>query len=104
MTTIYDTYYPSIQSGEIDLNNVDFSVITVGEEYEPKEDDAIDNVIDIIKKSIHLIVGDDIAKLTMSEIIDKIKNNLSEEELQKSKGIVVYDTLTDKLCFYENIM
>lgn len=104
MTTIYDTYYPSIQSGEIDLYNVNFSVITVGEEYEPKEDDTIDNIIDIIKTSIDLIIGDDITKLTMSEIIDKIKNDLSEEELQKSKGFVVYDTLTDKLCFYENIM
>ena len=104
MTTIYDTYYPLIQSSEIDLNNVNFSVIIVGEEYEPKEDDTIDNIIDIVKTSINLIVGDDIKKMTMSKIIDKIKNNLSEEELQNSKRFVVYDTLTYKLCFYENII
>lgn len=103
MTTIYNTYYTSIQSGEINLNNVNFSVITVGKEYEPKEEDSIGDVVDVVKISINLLIGNDISTLTMSEIIDKIKTDLSEEEIEKSNGFVVYDTSTDKLCFYENI-
>lgn len=104
MTTIYNTYYTSIQSGEINLNNVNFSVITVGKEYEPKEEDSIGDVVDVVKTSINLLIGNDISTLIMSEIIDKIKTELSEEEIEKSNGFVVYDTLTDKLCFYENII
>ena len=102
MTVIYDTYYPAIESGEIDLNKVDFSVIVTGKDYEPNQADTFDTVTDVVEVFDDVLVERDIATLTMSEIIDKVAQQVTEELRERAHGFVVFDTATKKLCFYEN--
>lgn len=102
MTVIYNSYYPAIEIGEIDLNKVDFSVLVVGKDYEPKEEDTISNVIAVVESFDDVLVEKDIATLTMGEIIDKVAQQVQEESKRTAHGFVVFDTRTEKLCFYEN--
>ena len=102
MTVIYNSYYPAIESGEIDLNKVDFSVLVVGKDYEPKPEDTITEVVDVIETFDDVLVEKDIATLTMGEIIDKAAQQVQEESKRTAHGFVVFDTRTEKLCFYEN--
>ena len=103
MTTIYDEYYPNIASGNIDLKNVNFSAYAVGENYTPISSHKKVHVTDKIETLVKVLVSGDISTLTMSQIIEKIKSKLSDEELEKAAGFVVYDIGTGGLCFYENL-
>ena len=102
MTVIYNTYYPAIGSGEIDLNQVDFSILVVGKDYEPKPEDTISVVVDVVETFDDVLVEKDIATLSMGEIIDKVALQVQEESKRTAHGFVVFDTRTEKLCFYEN--
>ena len=103
MTVIYDEYYPNIASGKIDLQNVNFSAYVVGWFYVPKPTHKKINIVDKIETLVKVLVSGDISTLTMSQIIEKIKSKLSEDELDKATGFVVYDIGTGGLCFYENL-
>lgn len=102
MTIIYDSYHPAISSGEIDLNNVDFSVIVVGKSYNPVKEDTKETVTNVLQTIDNLLVESDIITLTMSEIVDKIFGKVSEENQKKAYGFVTFDAKSEKLCFYEN--
>jgi len=102
MTVIYDTYYPAIAAEEIILANVDFGVIVTGKEYTPDVTDTFETVTDVIEVFDDVLVEKDIVTLTMSEIIEKVTQQVNEELMDKAYGFVVFDTPTKKLCFYEN--
>lgn len=103
MTTIYNDYYPAIASGQIDLKNVNFSAYVCDESYNPSPIHKKINVTGRIETLVKVLVEGDISSLTMSEIIDKIKSKLSDEELTKAKRFVVYDIASGKLCFSEEL-
>lgn len=104
MTTIYDTYYPAIDAGRIDLKNVNFSAFVVDSSYQPDPSHRKSEVTGKIETLVRVLVEGDISTLTMSEIIDKIKSKLSPEELENAAKFVVYDIATQELCFCETII
>lgn len=102
MTVIYDTYYPNISAGNIDLKNVNFSAFIVDESYEADPSHLKSQITGKVETLVKVLVGGDISTLTMGEIVDKVKSKLSNEEYEKAVGFVVYDIATHKLCFYES--
>ena len=102
MTTIYDTYYPAIETGTIDLTDVNFSAYVVDSTYIPDPGDGKNDVSGKIETLVKVLIDDDVSALTMSEIIEKITGKLSDEEKSKAAGFVVYDIASGKLCFYES--
>lgn len=103
MTTIYNTYYPNIASGKIDLTNVNFSAYVVDATYVPDPAHHKAQVTGRIETLVKVLVGGDISTLTMAEIIDRITGKLQEDELKKAAGFAVYDIATQELCFFEPI-
>jgi hypothetical protein len=103
MTVIYNDYYPAIASGQIDLKNVNFSAYVCDETYTASPTHKKVNVTGKVETLVKVLVEGDISTLTMSEIIDKIKIKLSDEELKKAKCFVVYDIASGKLCFSEEL-
>ena len=101
MTTIYNDYYPAISSGQIDLKNVNFSAYVCDSSYTPQPAHKKANVTGKIETLVKVLVEGDISTLTMSEIIEKIKSKLSDEELKTAVRFVVYDIASGKLCFSE---
>lgn len=101
MTLIYDTYYPNISSGLIDLANVNFGVILTNDSYQPKESDTIEEVIGIIEVNTEPIQGDMISTMTMSQIIDSIGQVF--EKAIEARYFVVVDINTGDLCFCEEL-
>lgn len=100
---IYNKYYSNVSSGIIDPTNVNYSAYVVDETYIPVETHKKINVTGRIETLIKVLVQGDLLTLSMSEIIDKVKSRLSDEELVKAKGFVVYDIASSDLCFYEEI-
>ncbi len=102
MTTIFDKYYSSIESGIINIyDGVNFSVVVCDKTDKPQEKDTITDIIGIIQTYVNLIKDKDIITLTMGEIIEKIENQLTDEFKKEARTFVVYDTLTNILCFSE---
>ena len=101
MTTIYNTYYPNIQSGKIYLTKVNFSAYVVDSTYVPDVDHKKADITGRVITLRQVLVEDDISTLTMSEIIEKVKEKLDEQEFEKAAGFVVYDIGTQELCFFE---
>ncbi len=114
MTTIYKDYYYCLQNDVIDLDNIDFSV-KVMENYEPDPNHLLED-LDSKYEMNSLFTGDDMKKLSMGEIIDRVKNNVDnsddpmkwrlmpdENGENKSLYFVVYDTNTSTLCFGEEL-
>ena len=102
MTTIYNTYYPNIQDGKIDLTKVNFSAYVVDGTYVPHVEHLKSNVTGRVITLRQVLVEGDISTLTMSEIVEKVKEKLDEKEFDKAAGFVVYDIGTQELCFFEN--
>ena len=103
MTTIYNTYYPNIQDGKIDLTNVNFSAYVVDSTYAPDVEHKKADVTGRVITLRQVLVEGDISTLTMSEIVEKVKAKLDEQEYEMAAGFVVYDIGTQELCFFENI-
>ena len=101
MTTIYNTYYPNIQDGKIDLKKVNFSAYVVDSTYVPDVEHKKADVTGRVITLRQVLVEGDISTLTMSEIVEKVKEKLDENEYDKAAGFVVYDIGTQELCFYE---
>ena len=101
MTTIYDTYYPNIEAGRINLHAVNFSAYVVDASYVPDAAHRKSQVTGKIDTLVKVLVGGDISTLTMSQIIDKVTSKLQEEELKLAAGFTVFDIGTQELCFYE---
>lgn len=101
MTTIYDTYYPNIEAGRINLKAINFSAYVVDATYVPQPTHKKAQVTGRIETLIKVLVSGDISTLTMSEIIDKVLSKLDEEERKLAAGFVVYDIATGDLCFFE---
>jgi len=101
VTVIYDTYYPNIQAGKINLQAVNFSAFVVDATYVPDVAHRKSQVTGKIETLVKVLVGGDISTLTMSQIIDKVTGKLQEDELKLAAGFVVYDIATQELCFYE---
>ena len=104
MTTIYNSYYLNIQSGKIDLKKVNFSAYVVDETYVPNVEHKKSDVIGRVITLRQILVEGDISTLTMSEIVEKVKEKLDEQEYEKTAGFVVYDIGTQELCFYETFI
>ena len=101
MTTIYNTYYPNIQTGKISLTNVNFSAYVVDSTYVPDVDHKKADVTGRVITLRQVLVEGDISTLTMSEIVEKVKEKFDEQEFEKAAGFVVYDIGTQELCFFE---
>lgn len=102
-TLIYNDYYPNIEEGNIDLTDVNFSAYVVDDTYNPAPSDKKTDVTGKVETLARILIEDDISKLTMADITDKIISKLSDEERNKAFGFVVYDIGTGKLCFYESL-
>ena len=101
MTTIYNTYYPNIQEGKINLTKVNFSAYVVDSTYMPDVEHKKADVTGRVITLRQVLVEGDISTLTMSEIVEKVKEKLDEQEYEKAAGFVVYDIGTQELCFFE---
>lgn len=115
MTTIYKDYYYCLQNNIINLDDVDFSV-RVLENYEPDPNHLLEDLNTAKYDLTSLFISNDMKKLSMSEIIDRVKENIktddnmswnmmspSEAGDDKSLYFVVYDTNTSTLCFGEDL-
>lgn len=116
MTTIYKDYYYCLQNNIINLDDVDFSV-RVLENYEPDPNHLLEDLNTAKYDLTSLFISNDMKKLSMSEIIDRVKENINnsgdaswsmmpvEDEEENNKGLyfVVYDTNTSTLCFGEDL-
>ena len=88
MTTIYNKYYESVSSGVINVyDNINFSAFVCDKSYIPNETHERNDITGIIQTSINILTDKDIVTLAMSEIIDKIYNNLDEDLQKKAYGI-----------------
>ncbi|HET6558055.1 MAG TPA: hypothetical protein VFG54_12120 [Prolixibacteraceae bacterium] len=103
MTTIYASYYPAIQSGEIDLMNVNFSALVVDSSYLVDETHTKDDVDGRVETLSEILVGGDISTLSMGEITEKVLEQVLDDDKGKVAGFVVYDIRTNELCFFETI-
>ena len=82
MTTIYNTYYPNIQDGKINLTKVNFSAYVVDSTYMPDEAHKKADVTGRVITLRQVLVEGDISTLTMSEIIEKVKEKLVSPSLK----------------------
>lgn len=100
-TFIYPKYYKNISEGFINPNNVNFSAYVVDSSYIPAENHTKAKVTGRIETLSKILVKGDIATLTMSGIIDKIWNQLEEDEKKTAHAFVVYDIASGDLCWHE---
>jgi len=115
MTVIYDEYYKNIALGLINLANVNYSCLLVGD-YAPDSTHSKDNVTGILIEAHSVLVGEDIISLSMAEIVEKVNalvlENKDSIDISKVTGFVFYALnliyTTDEgtqeitsLCFYE---
>ena len=103
MTVIYDKYYSNLSSGIIDTKNINYTALIVTADYIPNPEHTAQEVRDLVVVVTEMMVGNELNELTMSEIIDLVKRQLSEEQLSISKGFVMLDNESGDLCFFENI-
>lgn len=107
MTTVYtdylnavSNYYSNIQIEgipTINLDDVYFNVKLVVDDYEPNENHKPEDVERYILNIDGVIVGDDITKLSMSEIVDKAKESLSKGLIEDRDDIFkTIDELIDE--------
>ncbi len=101
---IYDNYYSNLQSGVIDTDNINYTALIVTEDYIPESWHTAQDVRELVVVVTEMMIGNELKLLTMSEIIDMVKRQLSEEQLTISKGFVMLDNESGDLCFYEEIM
>jgi hypothetical protein len=73
-TVVYKQYYDAYDLDKTIIDNVDFEVNLVSEDYNPKKGHKRNDVRDYIICNLKALDGDIIRKKTMSEIIDKIKD------------------------------
>ena len=99
MTTIYNTYYPNIQNGSIDLKNVNFGTIVTDNSYNPSPEHTIEDIVGILEVNTQPIQGDVISTKTMSDIIDLV---IGIFEVKRARYFVVFDIASGDLCFCED--
>lgn len=87
-TTIYNEYYEKIQSKEIDIENVFFNVSIVTENYVPNVNDKPIDVFEYIITNVGALSKKDIVTLSMSEILDKVKQKLKKGIAVSSNSII----------------
>lgn len=100
---IYDNYYSNVSNGTINPENINFSAYIVDDTYQFDSSHTKSDVTGRIETLVKVLIKGDIASMTMSEIIEKIKSKLEPNELEKAKGFVVYDIASTDLCFFENL-
>lgn len=115
MTVIFDQYYQNIALGLINLANVNYSCLIVGD-YTPESTHTKDNVTGILIEAHSVLVGEDIITLSMAEIVEKVNAlvlaNKDSIDTSNVTGFVFYapglqyttDEVTQEitsLCFYE---
>lgn len=89
MTVVYSDYYAKIESKEIDIENVFFNVSIVTENYIPNINDKPIDVFEYIITNIGALSKKDIVTLTMSEILEKVKEKLKKGISISSNNIVL---------------
>jgi len=102
MTVIYDTYYPAIEAGEINLKDVNFSAYITTAAYQPQPQHRRANVTNRVETLVKVLVGGDISTLTMDQIINKVAAKLTAKEYELAHRFVVYNIATGDLCFCED--
>lgn len=100
-TFIYPKYYENVSGGVINPNNVNFSAYVVDNSYVPAETHTKTKVTGRIETLSKILVKGDIATLTMSGIIDKVWNQLEEDEKKTAYAFVAYDIASGDLCWHE---
>ncbi len=88
-TIVYNEYYEKIQSKEIDIENVFFNVSIVTENYIPNINDKPIDVFEYIITNVGALSKTDIVTLTMSEILEKVKEKLNKGISISSNNIVL---------------
>ena len=107
MTVRYSTYIQALSDGTIDLNNVAMCVIIVSKYYKPKDADTLQNVTSQLATFDNLFVDDEMLRLSMSEIMDRVTaycrayKEMNNIELKDIAGFVTFSG--DALCFYEDL-
>jgi hypothetical protein len=110
MTTVYNDYYQAYDDSTIDITNVDLTAMLVSSGYTPNPAHKIADVSEILMSIPHSLVGDDIVKLGMTEIVDKcvaiFKNN-SVDKLNDlpadDQFVILFDPYLQILCFCEKL-
>lgn len=100
---IYDNYYSNVSNGTINPENINFSAYIVDDTYQFDSAHKKSDVTGRIETLVKVLIKGDIASMTMSEIIEKIKSKLEPTELEKAKGFVCYNIETGDLNFYEEL-
>ena len=101
-TFIYNDYYKNVSSGKINPSDVNFSAYIVDETYVPQADHKKADVTGRIVTLRQVIINEDISTLSMSEIIEKVKDKLEDAEYEKAAAFVVYDIVSAELCWCED--
>jgi hypothetical protein len=76
MTTVYNDYYKAYQDKTLDIANVNFNLKLVTEHYTPDVAHKPADVDKYVINGLSVLVAKDIVTDTMSEIIDKAKENM----------------------------
>jgi hypothetical protein len=97
----YPIYEKNVTDGTINPLDVNFSAYIVDDTYKPAAQDTKAKVTGRIETLVKILIGGDISTLTMSQIIDKVKSKLSDEEYEQATAFVVYDIATADLCWHE---
>lgn len=100
-TTVYNDYYKNVSLGKINPSDVNFSAYIVDESYVPEPTHKKADVTGKIVTLRQVIINEDISTLSMSEIIEKVKSKLEDDEYEKAAAFVVYDIATTELCWHE---
>ena len=101
-TTIYNDYYKNVSSGKINPSDVNFSAYIVDGTYVPEPTHKKVDVTGKIVTLRQVIINEDISTLSMSEIIEKVKSKMEDDEYEKAVAFVVYDIGSQELCFIES--
>lgn len=88
-TVVYNEYYEKIQSNEINIEDVFFNVSIVTENYIPNINDKPIDVFEYIITNVGALSKTDIVTLTMSEILEKVKEKLNKGISISSNNIVL---------------
>ena len=99
MTTLYQSYLTALQEGTIDLNDVNFSCLGVGE-YVPDANHTLGDITDI-KVTIEEALTGDIKHYPMSQVIEILTPKFAEQAVEGIKMYVLFSGET--LCFAEGI-
>lgn len=108
MTTLYQSYLTALQEGTINLNDVNFSCLGVGE-YEPNSEHTLADLVGNeetpgladIKVTIDNALVGDIEHYPMAQVIEILTPKFAEQAVEGIKMYVLFSG--ENLCFAEEI-